>query len=296
MPRSNNTYTLPAGYLAVNGETIQAVQHNSPLEDLAADANNARPITAGGTGATNAAGARTNLGLGTAATVNTGTGAGDVLTTAQADLRFATPADIPTVPADALARIGTGTAGSVVVFDGSGNPVELGVGSEGDALTVVGGEVAWAPLVEWSAWSAALDLSGQSTVTIPGIPANVTEVELLFDGVGASAAVYQLMRLGDAGGIEATGYVGTTTSGTTWASRNAVEIAPFGAQRHTGFVVLKRTGAAPWVVEVRTTRDGGTRVDGLGHKALSGALTQLQIFLSDTGTYTSGSTVYWRTR
>lgn len=37
MPRdSNGNYSLPAGYLAVPGTTIQASQHNPPLEDLAA--------------------------------------------------------------------------------------------------------------------------------------------------------------------------------------------------------------------------------------------------------------------
>lgn len=35
MPRdSNSNYSLPSGYLAVPGQTIQAAQHNGPLEDL----------------------------------------------------------------------------------------------------------------------------------------------------------------------------------------------------------------------------------------------------------------------
>lgn len=33
---SNGVYSLPNGYLAITGETIQASQHNPPLEDLAA--------------------------------------------------------------------------------------------------------------------------------------------------------------------------------------------------------------------------------------------------------------------
>jgi microcystin-dependent protein len=32
---SNGVYSLPSGYLAITGETIQASQHNPPLEDLA---------------------------------------------------------------------------------------------------------------------------------------------------------------------------------------------------------------------------------------------------------------------
>jgi microcystin-dependent protein len=35
MPSSNGVYSLPVGYLAVTGTTIQASQHNPPLEDIA---------------------------------------------------------------------------------------------------------------------------------------------------------------------------------------------------------------------------------------------------------------------
>jgi len=35
MPSANGVYSLPLGYLAVTGQTIQASQHNPPLEDIA---------------------------------------------------------------------------------------------------------------------------------------------------------------------------------------------------------------------------------------------------------------------
>lgn len=57
----SGVYSLPGTYQAVTGETVEAQQHNDPLEDLEADANTARPIVAGGTGATTAADARTSL-------------------------------------------------------------------------------------------------------------------------------------------------------------------------------------------------------------------------------------------
>lgn len=65
MPRNGaGAYTLPAGSLvADNVDDILATQHNTPLSDLASDANTARPVVAGGTGASTAAGARTALGL-----------------------------------------------------------------------------------------------------------------------------------------------------------------------------------------------------------------------------------------
>lgn len=57
----SGVYSLPSGYVAATGETATAEQHNSPLEDLQTDMNTARPIVAGGTGATTAAAARDNL-------------------------------------------------------------------------------------------------------------------------------------------------------------------------------------------------------------------------------------------
>jgi len=63
-------YTLPAGSTVTdNVDLILASQHNTPLLDLQSDANIARPIVAGGTGATTAANAATALGVGAASAV-----------------------------------------------------------------------------------------------------------------------------------------------------------------------------------------------------------------------------------
>lgn len=63
MPRAGGVYSLPSNYEATAGETATATQHNSPLEDLQTDMNTARPVVAGGTGATSASAARSNLGV-----------------------------------------------------------------------------------------------------------------------------------------------------------------------------------------------------------------------------------------
>ncbi|WP_244512710.1 hypothetical protein [Ensifer sp. LC163] len=63
MPRTGGVYTPPAGTKGVPNTTIQSVPYNTLIDDLAADANAARPVTAGGTGATSASGARTALGV-----------------------------------------------------------------------------------------------------------------------------------------------------------------------------------------------------------------------------------------
>lgn len=64
IPRNGSgVYGLPAAYLATTGTTITATQHNVPLTDIEADLNAARPIGAGGTGASTASAARDNLGV-----------------------------------------------------------------------------------------------------------------------------------------------------------------------------------------------------------------------------------------
>lgn len=63
MPRSGDIYSPPAGTKGTPGTTIQSSKYNALVDDLTADANLARPLTAGGTGATNATTARANLGL-----------------------------------------------------------------------------------------------------------------------------------------------------------------------------------------------------------------------------------------
>jgi hypothetical protein len=59
----SGVYSLPAGTAAVTSETISSTKFNTLTEDLEADANEVRPIVAGGTGAASASAARTNLGL-----------------------------------------------------------------------------------------------------------------------------------------------------------------------------------------------------------------------------------------
>jgi hypothetical protein len=72
MPRDGSgVYSLPAGTAAVANTPANSAHVNGRFADLAADANSPRPITAGGTGASSAAGALTNLGItATAAELN----------------------------------------------------------------------------------------------------------------------------------------------------------------------------------------------------------------------------------
>jgi len=64
IPRDgSNIYSAPSGTTAVSGTPVASAPYNAFVSDLTTDLNAARPISAGGTGATTAAGARTALGV-----------------------------------------------------------------------------------------------------------------------------------------------------------------------------------------------------------------------------------------
>ena len=59
----SGVYSLPPGSTVVDGDASSASDVNVPMADVEADLNVARPIVAGGTGATSASAARTALGV-----------------------------------------------------------------------------------------------------------------------------------------------------------------------------------------------------------------------------------------
>lgn len=64
MPRnSSGVYSRPPGTTAIPNATISSSAYNTAMEDLTQDANAPRPVSAGGTGASTAAQARSNLGI-----------------------------------------------------------------------------------------------------------------------------------------------------------------------------------------------------------------------------------------
>jgi len=146
MPRSGGgVYSKPAGTTAVTNTTIESAKYNSVIDDLVADANAARPVSAGGTGAANAADARTNLGI--SATNTPFTPAGNIAATnvqaalAELDADTWTKAEADTRYASGVVQSGTvqaslfGAVGDGVTNDGPAiNAALAAVGTGGTVL------------------------------------------------------------------------------------------------------------------------------------------------------------------
>lgn len=73
MPRTSGVYSPPAGTKGTPNTTIESSKYNAFVDDLTTDANAARPVTAGGTGSTNATAARAALGTDNADNLLSGT-------------------------------------------------------------------------------------------------------------------------------------------------------------------------------------------------------------------------------
>ena len=106
MPYAGSVYTLPASYLAVSGETIEAQQHNDPFEDIAQTLNEARPIGVGGTGASTAVGAADNF----------STKGSNVASAATTDIGAASGRFVHITGTTTITGLGTKTAGVVRVL------------------------------------------------------------------------------------------------------------------------------------------------------------------------------------
>jgi hypothetical protein len=150
--------------------------------------------------------------------------------------------------------------------------------------------------------SALTTLSG-STVVFSGIPSTARRVTFMLDNMSTNGTVVPLIQLGDAGGIETTGYTGSIAFAATSGTASA--------QLSTG-VSLQTTATAAHVLNGKVTfdlMDAATnlwsfsgllgRTDGAlvymvqGSKALSATLTQLHITIG-ASTFDSGTaSVSW---
>ena len=127
----SGVYSLPAGSTVTNGDTSDATDVNTPLQDIETDLNTPRPVVAGGTGASSASAARTNLAAPGLADNNTFTGDNTFQgSDTFADLT-ATTADINGGTIDGTVIGGTTPAAATMT---TGTATRINVETSGDAI------------------------------------------------------------------------------------------------------------------------------------------------------------------
>jgi len=165
----SGTYSLAANTLAVSGDAISSTKFNSLVQDLEADANVDRPIAAGGTGASTAAAARTNLGLEIGVNIQ----AYDAGLLSIAGLTTLADRSIYTTASDTYAVYTLTAAGRAILddADASAQRTTLGLGTA--AVVNTGTSGATIPLL-----NAANTFSPLQTFTNPGNASFGAAIEL----------------------------------------------------------------------------------------------------------------------
>ena len=151
----------------------------------------------------------------------------------------------------------------------------------------------------WTSMGAVTTTSG-ATSLISGIPAGVVSLMVCLDGVSQTGAVTQVqMTLGDAGGLETSGYICTNhqtpgASGTS-STTNMLILQPGGSPdlfTGIGFLTRVDTSTNDWVWAGHYKQSTGHQNISAGEKSLSGELTQIQIAMS-SGTFDLGQWNIW---
>jgi hypothetical protein len=150
--------------------------------------------------------------------------------------------------------------------------------------------------------SALVTLSG-SSVDFTGIPATARRVTLMINGLSTNGTVVPLVQLGNAGGIETTGYLGamTITGGGQSVGANfssGVSLAPSWVATVTiyGSISFELMDASTnlWVIVGSAGRTDAAQVHSWGGtKSLSETLTQIRI-TAGANTFDAGTaSVSW---
>jgi len=134
----------------------------------------------------------------------------------------------------------------------------------------------------------AVTCANQTSIDFTGIPSWVKRITVMFSGVSTSGTSLFLVQLGDAGGIETTGYVGGIISvdltvgdntGGTVSTAGMIVGGGVAAATYSGTAVFSTLGSNIWVGQSNTSAGSAGTFLTIGNcgKTLSDTLTQVRI-------------------
>ena len=144
--------------------------------------------------------------------------------------------------------------------------------------------------------STSVASTSGTSIDFTGIPSWVKRVTVMFAGVSTNGTADLLIQLGDAGGVETTGYLGTSTAAGS-AVNTILYTSGFGSITgsaaniaHGSFIITLLSGNT-WTCHGLISRSNSTNtVLTGGSKALSDTLDRVRITTSNgTNTFDAGS-------
>jgi len=181
-----------------------------------------------------------------------------------------------------------------ILYHGATDYARLAKGTSGQLLTMGANDPAWATAAAAGFTRGTEQATTSGTyVTHGSIPAGTSLIHLLFNKVSQSTTVGMNVQLGDAGGIEATGYLSTSdrtgnnlaTSTTAFLFEMAYADVALG-----GVMTLARVNAShDWVVSFLGRGRAAFNIYVGGSKTLSAELTQIKVSVV-SGAFDAGST------
>lgn len=129
-----------------------------------------------------------------------------------------------------------------------------------------------------------------TAVDFTGIPSWAKRITVMFTGLSVSGSNAALLQLGDAGGIETTGYLCvrsdslSSTSGFIVLSGNSAELT-------SGVITLVNINGNQWIASGQTITDAATdyTYPMSGTKTLSDVLTQVRVTRTSGDTFDAGT-------
>jgi hypothetical protein len=207
-----------------------------------------------------------------------------VLTNPEIGASYLQAAEIatPSSPAANALRIyakdDSGTT-KLATLDSAGTETLLGSGGGGGGIT---------------AGTAQATTSG-TTFDFASIPAGVSRITILFDGVSLSGTNDFLVQIGDSGGLETSGYVsasgiitGTNTTTATNSTAGFIVRGNDGNRTFHGHMIITRVTGNSWVASHSMGTVTSGSVSGGGSKALSAELDRVRIAASGINTFDAG--------
>ena len=146
--------------------------------------------------------------------------------------------------------------------------------------------------------------TGVSFVDFTGIPAGVRRITIMFDNLSFVADNTLSIQLGDAGGIETTGYVGNVgivagaSNGFIQASSTSQFSCFFSnwlaAEVSFGVIELLNMNGNKWIIKSKLSRSGTLQIhEAIGAKILSDVLTTVRV-KSDGSNFDAGAiNIFW---